>query len=855
MVTASSPTSVPPCEPAPASIPARFAQVASRHAKRIAISTPDTEWAYAELDQRSNVLARAIVNRTGSTSEPVALLMDHTPPLIAAILGVLKAGRIYVALDPAEPEAQLVARLNDSRARFLLTDRPNAARARSLASAPLHVEEIDDFMAAPSASVELCEVPLDAGAWLVYTSGSFGVPKGVWQSHRGVVHHADVYAELIHVSPDDRFSLLTSCALAASATPLFGALLSGATLCPFHVRSQGVERLRDWLHQQRITVYHSVPTVFRHLLRTPSANRCLGSLRFVRLGGEPVLRTDVESYRRHCPPGCRLMHALSSTETGLLSALIIDHQTTLPGRRVPVGRAVRGVALGLVDEDGKPITGDRPGRISARSAHLAQGYWLRPDSTAEAFRPDPGDPRQRVFVSGDVGQFLPDGSLEHMGRVDQQVKIRGHRVELTEVEAALRATDLADEAAVMAHDYASGERRLVAYVVPRVGVDASPQACRRALRTSLPDHKVPDDFVVLARLPQTGGGKVDRQALLPPFPSVPRAHSRQSPRDWFEKQLAEIWEEALGVARVGRSDDFFDLGGTSVQSLQVLTRVEDIFNLTLPTSALVEHSTLEQLAAVLAGRAVSSSASPLVLLRPSPHGRPLFLVHGGRGDVAMFGQLARRLPNRPIYGLQAVGLDGGHWPLMSVRAMARRYLRDVLAKDPIGPWLLVGACMGGLTALQMAQLLSEQGRSVGLLGMVDTDHPAAGAALAPSVRRLADEMRDLLRIVRWSAAHAGGIGRTGRWLPAYRRFVYHMNVRARRTYRPVPYPGTITLFLASDAAYSGEDLRAKMSCCARETRTIAISGQKGRLFAQPAVNELARNLQICLEEVERSRAS
>jgi len=335
-----------PCgEAALASIPARFAHVVSHHANRIAVSAPDLEWTYAELHQRSDALAHAIVDRTGSTAEPVALLMDHAPPLIATILGVLKAGRPYVALDPAEPGPRLVARLNDSRARLVLTDRANVPQTRSLASAPVRVEEIEELEATPSVAGQFPEVSPEAGAWLMYTSGSSGVPKGVWQNHRGVVNHTDVYAELVGVSPDDRFCLLTSCALAASATPLFGALLNGAGLCPFPVRSRGVERLRDWLQQQRITVYHSVPTVFRHLLHGPGADRCLESVRLVRLGGEPVLRTDVESFRRHCRPGCRLMHALSSTETGLISALLIDHDTTLPGWRVPVGRPVRGVTV------------------------------------------------------------------------------------------------------------------------------------------------------------------------------------------------------------------------------------------------------------------------------------------------------------------------------------------------------------------------------------------------------------------------------------------------------------------------------------------------------------------------------
>jgi non-ribosomal peptide synthetase component F len=226
------------------SIPQRFAEIVARHANRTAISSGSTEWSYAELDQRSNALALQILERSDANSEPVALLMDHGAGLIAAILAVLKTGKIYVALDPNDSIERLAPMLSDSGAQLLIADQTNAAPANSLATGQLSILPFDDDFSTSWTCTNFSAVSPEAGAWLMYTSGSTGTPKGVWENHRGVMHHANVYRELIQLAPDDRLSLLTSCSFAASTTPLFAALLNGATLCPFHVRSRGVERLR-----------------------------------------------------------------------------------------------------------------------------------------------------------------------------------------------------------------------------------------------------------------------------------------------------------------------------------------------------------------------------------------------------------------------------------------------------------------------------------------------------------------------------------------------------------------------------------------------------------------------------------
>jgi amino acid adenylation domain-containing protein len=845
---AGTPMTQPAVDRSATSIPARFAEVAARHADRIAIRTPRAAWTYAELDQRSNAVAWQILARAGAT-ECVALVMEHEALLIAGILGVLKAGKIYLALDPADPAPALKATLADSRSGLLLTDKLNSALAHSLGPDQFQVLEIPAAAGNPAAG--LPKISPAAGAWLMYTSGSTGRPKGVWQNHHGAIHHADVYAELIELEPDDRLSLLTSCHLAASATALFAALLNGATLCPFHVRTEGVDRLAPWLRDQSITVYHSVPTVFRHLLQAMQEESQLESLRWVRLGGEPVFRTDAAAFQKHFPADCRLMHALSSTETGLISAWTLDKKTPLlPETRVPVGYAVRGAELLLLDERQEPVRAGDEGLIAVRSAHLAQGYWQRPEATAEAFRADPRDRTRRVFVTGDLGRCRPDGCLEHLGRVDRQVKIRGRRVDLNQVENALAAMDSIREVAVDAPEEKAGERRLVAHVVTRSGLTSNPEILRRELRTHLPEHLIPSIFITLPRLPQTPGGKIDRQAL-PAWQTHPSNTTlfRSPPRDHIEMNVARIWESVLGVTEVGVRDDFFDLGGDSLQSAQILFCVQERFGAALPPSTLFQYNTVEKLAALIASHAVFPSTNPLVPLRVAPAGRPLFFVHNGNGDVTTYVQLARLLSERPIYGLQAIGLDGKQWPLRSIRAMAGRYLSEILAADPTGPYLLASTCVGGLVAFEIACQLVKLGRPVGLLALMDTSLPTERSLLS----RACDSVRDGFRVLRGAVIRALEFGPKARWLPAYRRFIARMNSCAAEAYRPDFYPGTATLFLTTEKNCRDEDNRLRLGRCARETRITKIAGSRPDLFAPPMLNELARQFQSALDDFESAR--
>ena len=356
--------------------------------------------------------------------------------MVAALLGTLRSGNAYVPLDPLYPPERLAFIVEDAEAGVLVTDTRNLELARTLAAARTHRQhrQLEPTEAGPD------EAPVspDAIAYLLYTSGSTGQPKGVVQNHRNVLHHIRVYTNNLHIASGDRLALLASFNFDAAVMDVFGALLNGATLCLLDVRTHAVERLAEWLQRCRITIYHSTPTLYRTLLLALPDTRAFPDVRLVVLGGEEVVRRDVELYRRHFSPGCLFVNGLGPTESTVSFQHFIDQRTPLAGWTVPVGFAVPDTALVLLDPDGQPTP--LRGEIGIRSAHVALGYWRRPTLTATAFLGDPAGGGPRIYRTGDLGRCAPDGTLEFLGRRDDQVKVRGFRIEPAEVEAAIDST-------------------------------------------------------------------------------------------------------------------------------------------------------------------------------------------------------------------------------------------------------------------------------------------------------------------------------------------------------------------------------------------------------------------------------
>ncbi len=592
------------------SIARRFEAQAARHPGRLALKTRRHALTYAELDAVANRIARAIAAHPGTAGDPIALLFDPGPLVIAAMLAALKAGRPYVPLDPSYPLARLDYIVRDATASLVLTEPTHAALAQTLAGEAAQIVDVESLDEAPAGPCPDAPGP-QAPALVIYTSGSTGQPKGVVHNHRNVLRDVMHYTNSGHFCAEDRFLLLSSISFADSIRTIYSSLLNGAALFPFDLRGEGLSALAAWMVEQRITIYRSIPTVFRYFVRSLAGDETWPDLRLIYLGGEPVRRTDADLYRRHFPRTCVLVNRLGTTETLTFSCFFLDHDTPVTGGTVPVGYAVSGHDVRIVDDHATPLPPGTEGQIAIRSRYLSPGFWGRPDASRTAFAADPLDDEMRVYKPGDLGVMSADGCLEHTGRRDVQVKIRGHRIELQEVEAALVGLDGIGDAAVVV-DHRDTQDRLVAYIVPDGAVAPQPRAIGQLLAARLPEYMLPAGYVVVSALPTLANGKLDRRALSPsletrPAPTVPIA----PPRDPVEREIAQAWAEVLELDRFGIHDDFLDLGGDSLLLIRIVARVQARFGGGQWVEALWYATTVAGMADVVAQhvRAVSGAGA------------------------------------------------------------------------------------------------------------------------------------------------------------------------------------------------------------------------------------------------------
>lgn len=575
------------------SITSRFRQQVDLAPAQIAVKTRSHSWSYEHLGRLADAVAAALLDSCGTGEEQVALLFPHDAPMIAAMLGTLEAGKGYVPLETSFPLDRLSFMLNDAQARALLTDSTQLELAQTLANGKLPVINLDE-LDLTAATANRIEVEPQRRAYLLYTSGSTGQPKAVVQNHRNLLHHIRCYTNALHLSSHDKLTLLPSYGFDASVMDIFGALLNGATLLPFDLKSEGPAALAAWLRDEEITVYHSTPTVFRYLGAALNESE-LPQARVVVLGGEAASQRDLEIFKSHFSGDSLLVNGLGPTESTLTLQYFMDHETELAHESLPVGYPVADTEVRLINEFGSEVEIFGVGEIEIRSEHVALGYWRQPELTAAAFSEADG---KRTYRTGDLGRRLPDGRIEYLGRKDLQVKIRGHRVEILEVERALTEQEEVRAAAVVARsEDSAGEKRLVAYVVCHDGKEASTSQLRRALETRLPVHMIPTSFVFLDELPLLMNGKIDRNSLPAPDSHRPQIEAEfVTPNSEIERAIAAIWQDVLKLERVGLYDNFFDLGGHSLLVVQVHSRLREVAAHNLSLIEMFNHPTIAALA-------------------------------------------------------------------------------------------------------------------------------------------------------------------------------------------------------------------------------------------------------------------
>ena len=597
------------------SIPQRFEQQVRAHGDRLAVKWDRGSYDYATLNATANRLARTILSRGGHAAEPVALLFEHGGEALAAILAVLKAGKFYVVLDPGYPPDRLKYMLENSTARLMVADAPSHEHARQLCGSTIALLRFDDVDRDLSGA-DLGAYPApDALAMIMYTSGSTGGPKGVMHSHRSILVDARNHTNGWGITARDRCVLAASLSFASSVRTIYGSLLNGAAVFPYNAKKNGFGGLKPWLLDNEVTIVRAVPTAFRNFMQTLDEDHVFPAVRVLAVGGEPMLRSDVDQFNRHFPPHCVLSHGFGPTECLTVCWVLVPHGTRVAEGKLPIGHCAPGKEVVLLDESRREVAAGEVGEIAVRSRYLSPGYWRDPERTRDAFLPDPRGGDVRTYLTGDLGRRGTDGILVHVGRRDFQVKVRGYRIEVSEIESALRAMKSIRDAVVVGRETEPGEMRLVAYFVASGTPAVSARTLREHLAQTLPDYMMPSAFIAMATIPQTPNGKTDHLRLPPPTPARGDLDGPlTAPRNAIETELVAIWKEILGVAQLGIDDDFLSLGGDSLKAARIAAYVTSRYRLEVPASAPLRLETVARLAEVVAATTGAHGGSDTVRL-------------------------------------------------------------------------------------------------------------------------------------------------------------------------------------------------------------------------------------------------
>lgn len=731
-------------EPAHPPIPTRFVELAQRMPHQPALEWRGKGWSYRQLVESAEEIARALLAGGVAQGDVVAVYAGRSYGAIAGMMGVLMAGGVLLNLADNLPDERQAVMLREAGAGALLFVGPEAARqAHPLAGWGLPTLRVDaetgkpDGPAAPARAL-----PALSGqdpAYIFFTSGTTGTPKGILGNHKGLAHFLAWQRETFQVTPADRSAQLIGFSFDVVLRDIFLPLTSGATLClPEPGQELEAQEIVAWLRSSAITLLHIVPSLAQSWL-LPQAGDGPGAppLRWTFFAGEPLTDALVRQWRRRFALG-RIANLYGPTETTMAKCCYLVPQEPLPGVQ-PIGAPLPQTQALVLNRAGHLCGIGESGQIVIRTPFRTYGYINQQPAPDKApgkekgqgqpagFHPNHfrADPQDLLYYTGDQGRYRPDGVLEILGRVDDQVKIRGIRVELGEIKAVLDQHPQVRECVVVVRGE-GGHSFLAAYVVAAGDAPPSQAELRGYVGRRLPGALVPAAFVFLPALPLTPNGKVNRQAL--PTPEIVSQAVYRAPRDAAEQRLVEIWQRVLDAPVVGVQDSFFDLGGHSLLAVRLMAAIQRRFDRRLPLAVLFQNPTVEALALHLRREAGERAQawSPLVKIQPKGSRPPFFCVPGAGGNVLYFYHLARHLgPDQPFIGLQSLGLDGFATPHASVEEMAASYVAAMREVQPHGPYHLGGHSFGGKVAFAMAQQLHRQGQRVGLLAVLDSSAPGS----------------------------------------------------------------------------------------------------------------------------------
>ncbi|GGS23765.1 non-ribosomal peptide synthetase [Streptomyces humidus] len=801
--------------PASAGVLERFAAQVAQRPGQCAVVADDAELDYATLDRRADRLAHALIARGAGPDRVVGLHAGRTAELVVGVLGILKSGAAYLPLDPGQPQERLAAMVSDAEPVVVLTDRRSVADHDGQLWEPLAKVEAEGTHAeAPPVDTDRTRL-----AYVIYTSGSTGRPKGVAVTHGSVVNLLDHWHELMGDAPGEASSAWSSIGFDASVHELLVPLTTGAVLHLVPDELRGDPRaLLDWMRERKVTQAFLPPSYVLWIGEDPAARLAGSSLRQLLTGVESLPESTLHRMRELLP-GLRICFGYGPTEATLYSTAYTDPQPY--DRPCPIGRPLRGTRLYLLDDRMRPVPVGVPGEVYLGGASLARGYLNRPDLTGELFLPDPFVPGERLYRTGDLARWLPDGNAEYVGRRDEQLKLRGFRIEPGEVEAALLAVPGVREAVVLADRETPGGPRLVAGVGCDAETPRMPYEWRAALKDRLPDYMIPAVVAEFPRLPLNRSGKVDRAQVLRAAVGARAGWvNTAAPRDHVEMALYRVWREVLLHPNIGIGDNFFELGGTSISAIKMASAVQEELGVALPVRDVLLHPTIEALAERVRGdgdAARSAEHGSLVEFRAGRGRQRVVCVHPAGGTAFCYLPLSAELADDiGVMGLQAPGINPGESTLADVGTMAEEYLRLVgpRADEAL---VLCGLSYGGLIAYEMGRRLVAAGHEKVSVVLLDT-HGARDdeqrAAVAPVGMA---EFRE--KLVRFNGMYPGiDDEQVARYLNVYN----HHRATARDYVVPVS-PARVVLMQAT--AVEDEDTDAEDAAGLRAFWRRRVSGE------------------------------
>ncbi|NHN38212.1 amino acid adenylation domain-containing protein [Pseudomaricurvus alcaniphilus] len=699
------------------------AQVA-RTPNAVALKFGDEEMTYAAMNAHANRLAHFLLQQGVELETKVGVCMERSFDMVIALLAIIKAGGAYVPVDPNYPAARLGFLLQDMETPLLLTQAPLLAKLPELDTRIVCVEQL--FLEDYAADDPQLPVGPSNLAYMIYTSGSTGNPKGAMNTHAGICNRLLWMQEAYQLTAADSVLQKTPFSFDVSVWEFFWPLLAGARLVI--ARPDGhkdVDYLIDIIRREQITTLHFVPSMLSLFVANPEVSRC-DSIRRVICSGE-ALSHDLQ--QRFFQQLDTELHNLYGPTEAAIDVTAWQCRPDSSGSVVPIGKPIANIQIHVVDKHLQPVPIGVNGELLIGGIGVARGYFKREQLNASKFIADPfsgdsfrGDRTTHLYRSGDLVRYLPDGNIEYLQRMDDQVKLRGFRIELGEVEAMLNRCRGVHETVVVKRAHGDGSEYLLAFAT-RDGSDTDAAAILQQAAELLPAHCVPAALEFLPAMPLTPNGKVDRRALPEHRFEGARQGAALAPRNEVERTLLRLWRELLPVQRLSIDDNFFALGGHSLLAVRLMAAIETELGQRLPLASLMQHPTIAGLAQLIEAQPQQHWNS-LVAIQQEGDQTPLFLVPGGGGNVLYFYPLAEQLGHqRPVYGLQARGLDGVSAPLDNLQEIAAAMVLEIRQRQPQGPYLIGGHCVGGLIAHAITQQLVASGAEIEQLLILDAPAP------------------------------------------------------------------------------------------------------------------------------------